>query len=139
MATLFRNENPDVFRRTVLRSPALRMDKIFRTLIGEISFGRLQSGESLELGFERKMVLNKSFYDSLTRNNAFNPVPKYTERIMILQGDADDVVPPEDTRLYADRNHIAVEWFPGTDHRYKKAGEMEHILDATKGFLLQGG
>ncbi len=138
LATLFRNENPDVFQRTVLRSPALRMDEIFRTLVGEKSFGRLLAGDNLELGFERKMMLDKSFYDGLTMNNAFDPIVKYPERILILQGDMDDVVPPEDTRLYAEKNRIVVEWFNGTDHRYKKPGEMEHILSATKGFLLQG-
>ncbi len=40
-------------------------------------------------------------------------------------------------RLTAPEEKV-IEWFNGTDHRYKKPGEMEHILSTKKGFLLQG-
>ena len=138
LATLYRNEHPDAFCRLVLRSPALRMDRVFRTLIGEEDFARLEAGGVLEIGFERKMTLDKSFYEGLTAHDAYIPAPPDPQRILILQGDADDVVPPEDIRTYAEKNHIRVEWFQGTDHRYKKPGEMEHILLATREFLIEG-
>lgn len=135
LATLYRNENPDVFSHLILRSPALRMDRVFRSMIGEEAFEKMQADDMLELGFERKMLLDRSFYDGLVTHNAFNSVPGNPESILIMQGDADDIVSPVDARSYAEKNHIRVEWFQGTDHRYKKPGEMEHILLVTRKFL----
>lgn len=86
---------------------------------------------------EAFLIRNLKVVNREVKHDAFHAVPPSPESILILQGDADDVVPPEDTLEYAERNHIQVEWFPDTDHRYKKTGEMEHILLSARNFLLQ--
>ncbi len=137
LATLYRNCHDDAFDKMVLRSPALRMDKVFSSLIGEQMIKRMRQGERIEIGFERKMKLGISFFDDLVSNNAYDVIVKDPQNVLILQGDMDDVVPPEETRRYAERNSIPIEWFVGTDHRYKKTGEMEHIIQVTRDFWVK--
>lgn len=54
-----------------------------------------------------------------------------------MQGDKDDVVDPEDTKEYADRIRARWKVFEGTDHRYKRPGELEQIVKTTERFLLE--
>lgn len=90
------------------------------------------------MGYDRPMELTVSFYESLLRNDAFNaPVPD-PERVLILQGDRDDVVLPEDTASYAEKNGLRAVWFRGSDHRYQIPGDLEKIISATREFLLGG-
>lgn len=135
LATLYRNSNPDIFKCLVLRSPALKMSDVARGLITEKVFNKL-NGENVNIGFERKLNVGKAFYDSLCRNNAFEPDPPHPEDIMIIQGDQDNVVNPEDTIAYARKNGIIINIFEGTDHHYRKPGEKERIVNVTEAFLL---
>lgn len=137
LATLYRNEHLEAFSKIVLRSPALNMGKIFRGFLTENEFNDLMRGGKTIQGFERKMYLGKEFYDSLLAHDAFSPDPPYPEKVLILQGDKDDVVNPEDTIEYARRNRIRIEIFEGTDHLYKRPGEKEKIVEVAEGFLLE--
>lgn len=138
LATLYRNARPDSFDRLVLRSPALRMPHTFVDLLTDDERARLSAGEAVTVGFERTMELTEAFHRSLLAHDAFGAVPPAPERIRILQGDRDDVVMPEDTAAYAEKNGVRVEWFPGTDHRYKKDGDVDRIVAETRRFLLDG-
>ena len=136
LATLYRNEHPDVFRHMVLRSPALKMAEIFRRLISEEDLAKIMMGQEIIQGFERKMSLGKAFYESLCRHDAYSVIPPNPEDILILQGDKDTVVDPEDTFSYAQKYGIRTEVFKGTDHIYKRPGEKERIVEVSEKFLL---
>ena len=135
LATLYRNVNPNVFQKLILRSPALCMPRIFASFLTETEIEKLLSGEAVQQGYDRLMMLNISFYHSLLRNNPFYEPVHDPGSILILQGDQDDVVPPQDAEDYAKRNHIRVEWFRGSDHRYKQNGDPEKIVSVTRDFL----
>lgn len=138
LAVLYRNEHPDAFDKLLLRSPALRMPQTFIGFFSEGSRKRFMSGEPFSIGTDRKMKLTVSFYDSLIAHDAFSaPVPS-PERVMILQGDRDDVVSPKDTAVFAEKNHIPVAWFRGADHIYKNPADQKRIVDETRAFLLRG-
>lgn len=137
LATLYRNANPNVFQKLILRSPALCMPRIFFDLLPEPEKELFLSGTAVQQGFDRRMMLTVSFYHSLLRNNPFYTPVRDPESLLILQGDRDDVVPPQDTADYAARNHIRVEWFRGSDHRYKQPGDPEKIVSVTRGFLQE--
>ena len=49
--------------------------------------------------------------------------------IAIIHGDADDVVPVTDSLRFAEDNHLPIRIVKGADHRYKKPGELEQIID----------
>ncbi len=78
------------------------------------------------------------FYDSLLWHDAFSATVPDPERVLILQGDRDDVVLPEDTAAYAEKNRLRVVWFRGSDHRYQNPGDLEKIISETREFLSGG-
>lgn len=137
LATLYRNGNPQVFIDLILRSPALKMNEIFRGLITEEEFEKLLQGKEIIQGFNRKMKIGRGFYESLCRHDAYSQTPPQPENILIIQGDADPVVNPEDTKTYARKNGINIVLFEGTDHVYKRPGEKERIIVEAEKFLLR--
>lgn len=50
-------------------------------------------------------------------------------KIAIIHGDADDVVPVTDSLRFAEENHLPIRIVKGADHRYKKPGELEQIIE----------
>ena len=119
--------------KLVLRAPAVRMAETFLTMtqLSEEQF--LRKGRVI-CGFDRKMEIPYSFYEELTQNNA---MANYDMPLMILQGDRDDIVRPRDVeyfRLLNDQAKLVV--FPGTDHRFKRDGELEMIVDLTRDWFL---
>lgn len=139
LAILFRNQNPDAFFRLTLRSPALNMKEVFRRLLTDNEYELIIRGETVEMGFERKMQIGKPFFKSLCRNDAFALEPPRPEEILVLQGDKDLVVDPSDTKNYTQINGIKLVLFEATDHYYKRPGEKERIVSVTKDYLEESG
>ena len=139
LATLYRNAHPEVFSELILRSPALKAGKVICGITPADGPERIARGESVGLGKSQDIIVGREFYDSLLANDAYTPAPPHPENMMIMQGNADEIVCPEDTRLYAEKNGIRLVMFEGTDHFYKKDGEPERIVAETEGFLLRPG
>lgn len=72
LATLYRNENPYSFLYLIMRSPALKMDKVYKNLLTDEEYKRMMQGHNIVQGFDRKMYLGKRFYDSLCDHNAYS-------------------------------------------------------------------
>lgn len=138
LAALYQSGHPDAFDKLILRSPALRMPQTFIDFFPDAEKERFLAGDSMTSGYERTMQLTVSFYDSLKVHNPFSAPVESPERVLILQGDRDDVVFPSDTRAFAEKNRIRVAWFRGADHRYKNPGDLERIVGETRAFLLGG-
>ena len=137
LATLYRNDHPNAFERLILRSPALKMSKVFRGLLPDEDFAAMMRGEKIVMGYERKMSLGRDFYESLCGHDAFSPDPPAPENILILQGDRDDVVDPADTIAYAERIGAGIRIFPGADHLYQNPGEKARIVKEAELFFVQ--
>ena len=123
-------------KKLILRSPALKMSEIFRRLITDEEFNEMMQGKEIIQGFDRKMKIGRSFYESLCNHDAYSQAPPHPENMLIIQGDADPVVNPNDTKDYAKKNIINMVLFEGTDHVYKQPGEKERIIAETEKFLL---
>ena len=136
LATLWRSAHPDAFRKLILRSPALKMRDVYGRILTDAQKAALESGGSVVVGFERKMTLDRAFGDSLAQHDAFTLAAPSPDDVLILQGDADDVVLPQDTAEYAEKNGIRVAWFRGSDHRYKQEGDRARIARTARAFLL---
>ena len=136
LAMLYRSRHPEAFEKTILRSPALRMAQSFLELLPEKERSCFLAGEPITRGFERKMQVTVSFYESHLSHPVYDTPACAPDSVLILQGDRDDVVMPGDTAAYAERNHISVEWFPGADHRYKAQGNLTRIVDVSRSFLI---
>ncbi|MBO6299544.1 MAG: alpha/beta fold hydrolase [Lachnospiraceae bacterium] len=135
IATLYRNRHPGVFKHLILRSPAFKMADVLKKIMSVEDFSKLRNGEQVLMGFERKMQIGKEFYESLLANPVYDTPVEDPLQVMILQGYSDDIVDPDDTISYAKRNHICLQIFYGTDHRYKKPGELKKIVRYTEQFL----
>ena len=156
LAMLDYRRHPEHFDRILLRSPALRMGKVLRSFLDEDHMRRFRDGEALNFGFDRPLFLHDDFLSDLETpdHDAFLPLdgigcsPRRTARaeesahdsaapisahaaspIAIIHGDADDVVPVTDSLRFAEDNDLPIRIVKGADHRYKKPGELEQIID----------
>ena len=132
LAMLDYRRHPEHFDRILLRSPALRMGKVLRSFLDEDHMRRFRDGEALNFGFDRPLFLHDDFLSDLETpdHDAFLPLAGIGRSpIAIIHGDADDVVPVTDSLRFAEDNHLPIRIVKGADHRYKKPGELEQIID----------
>lgn len=128
-------KNDADYNKIILRAPAIEMANIFKDyLLGEDKEGFLMRGYST-LGFERKIKINKSFYEQLENNKIMNLYNKKKE-ILIIQGDKDNVAPIKDTINFVNKKqNIKLKVLQGADHRMKKEGELEKVITWTMEYL----
>ena len=136
LAMLDYRRHPKHFDRILLRSPALRMGKVLRSFLDEDHMRRFQGGEALNFGFDRPLFLHDDFLSDLETpdHDAFLTLDGIgcgpaSAPVAIIHGDADDVVPVTDSLRFAEDNHLPIRIVKGADHRYKKPGELEQIID----------
>ena len=132
LAMLDYRRHPEHFDRILLRSPALRMGKVLRSFLDEDHMRRFRDGEALNFGFDRPLFLHYDFLSDLETpdHDAFLPLAGIGRSpIAIIHGDADDVVPVTDSLRFAEDNHLPIRIVKGADHRYKKPGELEQIIE----------
>ena len=119
--------------KLALRAPAVRMAETFLTMVRLSEEQFLKKGRVI-CGFERKMEVSYSFYEELAAHNA---MANYDMPMMVLQGDCDDVVLPHDVEFFRLLNEKAkLVIFPGTDHRFKRDGELDMIVDLARDWFL---
>lgn len=136
LATLWRRERPAAFRKLILRSPALKMNEVYGRILTDGQKAALESGDAVTVGHNRLMTLGRAFSDGLAQHDAFTPPAPSPEDVLILQGDSDELVLPQDTAAYAAKNGIRVEWFRGSDHFYRCEGDRARIAQTARAFLL---
>ena len=132
LAMLDYRRHPEHFDRILLRSPALRMGKVLRSFLDEDHMRRFRDGEALNFGFDRPLFLHDDFLADLETpdHDAFLTLDGIgCSPIAIIHGDADDVVPVTDSLRFAEDNHLPIRIVKGADHRYKKPGELEQIIE----------
>ena len=135
IATLYRNGHPGCFAKTVLRSPALRLGDILRSIPPKLALRKMQKGGTYNYGFARPLELGLGFLEEADAHDAFSVPAAEPETVLILQGDQDEIVPPDDTAQYAAANRIRLEILPGADHLCRKSGDLHRILKHTLAFL----
>lgn len=119
----------------VLRAPAVRMADTFEKRMIGGQMRRLEAGGFVECGFERKIAVRRAFLEGLKRHDVCKPYPK---PMMIIHGDADDVVTVDDIDAFVALNPLTVlERIPGADHRFKGEGCLAKAVGAAAEYLLQ--
>ena len=124
------DHHADPFRRICLRCPAVVMyDVLAGTILTPRELQILEQGGTVPAGFDRKVILTKAFMHSLrdadlTRRN----FSRWADRILIVQGTADEVVPFEAVRSFAAKNGIPFLPVEGADHRFLAPGKMDIVI-----------
>ena len=90
------------------------------------------------LGYAYELLIDKKFIDDLYQNNLHDGIGKTANHFNIMQGLQDDIVDPTFVFDFANKcfaNQHTLHIFENADHRYKKPGEPERIVDITKKIL----
>ena len=133
MTAVYHQKYPEEFEKIILRSPAVRMAEIIMHFMNEEQRAAYLAGEKLNFGFgDNPLILGKAYYESLLRYPVFQTQLCQPDKFSIIQGDADEIVPPADVRDFAARNKIPVFWVKGADHQYTNPGSLDAVLTFTK-------
>lgn len=112
--------------RIVLRAPAVTMAESFIHKILPVTRERFLEDGGAVCGFERKMFVSTEFYEDLLEN----PPVVGDAPLKIIHGTEDDIIPYAAVRELAEA-HPNIELFTiqGADHRFKRPGELESIVE----------
>ena len=132
MAVLYHLNHPDTFDKIFLRSPALNIGETITGFMNEEQLRRFLEGSALDFGFEKPLLLTKAVYEDVRKHDVFSRAPEYPEKIFIMHGQVDDVVPVEDSKAYSEKNGIGLYILEGADHRYKNPGDLDMIMEQAR-------
>ena len=115
--------------RFVLRAPAVTMPNHLLTDMLQTTPEAFAECKVIECGFERKIMLSYDFYEELQQNCIMDQTFDFP--MLIVHGDADDVVPHSDIQKFCMQNTRAeLCVIHGADHRFKKKGEIDLVINA---------
>lgn len=125
------------FRKISLRCPAVNMAEV---LTGTIMTGDdlevINRGRTVEVGFDRKVEVNRQFLEDLEKSDVQKIDYTYlADKMQIIHGTADEVVPFEAGRRFAENNNIKFIPVEGADHRFLNPGGMETAIKKMLEFL----
>jgi len=122
-------ENP--FKKIALRCPAINMYKvIMSTLVSHDDMELINKGKEASIGFDRKILVGKSFLDELAAANPEeNEYFDFADDILIMHGTKDEIVPMQLSEEFCENNVIEFVPIENADHRFQNPSHME---EATK-------
>ncbi len=130
----------ETFKNVILRSPAIDMGNILvKNILPEhkLSLGDFATPQNL--GYAYELWVDNKFIDDLYTNNLSSGIGETSSHFHIMQGLQDDIVDPNFVFDYANKyfkNQHTLHIFENADHRYKKPGELERIVDIAKKILI---
>lgn len=114
------SEHGNPFERLAFRCPAVNMHEVLWGVMTEEEQKKVARGKTAQVGFDRKISVDTPLLESLRdadiRTRDFRP---FADRILILHGDRDEVVPHAEGSAFAAKNGIRFETSEGTDHRFQ--------------------
>ena len=124
------------FRRIVLRCPAVNMYEVLTAaIIGPEEQALLEKGKEITAGFDRKVLIGPAFLGDLQENDIRKlDFIEWAEDILIIQGTADEVVPFDTVRQFADDQLMEFLPVEMADHRFRHPGTMEAAIKAMLDF-----
>ena len=120
------SENTGPFLKIALRCPAVDMYGVLtQAIMKSEEAEKLKKGKDVQTGFDRKITVSAAFLAELQENDLRRrDFLEHADRILILHGTADEVVPFEDSRRFADENCIEFIPVDKADHRFQNPNHM---------------
>ena len=120
------SEHGNPFERIALRCPAVDMyDVLTGAIIKRDEYERIMKGKDAQVGFDRKITVTRGLLEDLKANDIRQrDYLEYAEDILIMHGTADEVVPFEAGRAFAEENLIEFIPVEGADHRFQNPTHM---------------
>lgn len=123
-------EHGNPFRKIALRCPAVNMYEVLTTVIMTAEeLEKLRKGKEIPVGFDRKIMIGSPFLEELRNNDIQRwDFLDYAEDILILHGTADEIVPFDAVRAFAENNLIELLPIDGADHRFRDPVKMDQCI-----------
>ena len=115
------SEHGNPLRRIALRCPAVDMyDVLTRAIMKNDEYDRIMKGKDVQVGFDRKIIVTRKLLDELKTNDIRQrDYLEEAENILIIHGTADEVVPFDSSRAFAENNVIDFIPVEKADHRFQ--------------------
>lgn len=125
------------FRRICLRCPAIVMHDILTDVIlPPEDLKTLSEGGYVFTGFDRLVGITSSFMEELKKEDVrTRDFRKYADRIRIVQGTKDELVPYYEVKKFADKNGISCRLVEDADHRFLDPAKMAIVIETFMDFL----
>lgn len=124
------HERGNPFRRIALRCPAVNMYHVLTdTIMSSEELALVKGGKTVPVGFDRKIAVDPSLLEELLRHDIQAlDFTDLAEKILIIHGTTDEVVPFAAARAFAESNNIRFVPSEGADHRFQAADRMEQAI-----------
>ena len=120
------SERGNPFEKLAIRCPVVDMYGIFlRSIMKNDDMEKIEKGRDVRVGFDRKITVSRSFLEELQENDIRKrEFLDFAEDIIIIHGTADEIVPFEASREFADNNLIEFYPIENADHRFHNPTHM---------------
>lgn len=115
---IYEHGNP--FKKMAFRCPGINMyDELTKALMNDDDFRMLDKGKEIPVGFDRKVLINKTFLDDLIACDILqNDYIEYADDILIMHGLKDEIVPIDSVKDFCERNVLELISVENADHRF---------------------
>ncbi|MDO4478699.1 MAG: alpha/beta hydrolase [Lachnospiraceae bacterium] len=123
------------FRKIALRCPAVNIGEVMsERILTEENKALLARGKDVMAGFDRTVMIDQAFLDSLFENDIRKwDYIDYADDCLVLHGTKDEIVPFEISRAFAENNVIEFIPIEDSDHRFQDLNKLKlahsHMLD----------
>ena len=124
------HEHGNPFRKLALRCPAVSIhEDLTRRVVTAGDMEKLQKGKDVLIGFDRKVKVNKTFFDELEANDIRKwDLIDYADYICIIHGMKDEIVPFDTAKEFAENNIIEFYPIENADHRFMNPRCMDTAM-----------
>lgn len=130
------HEHGNPFDKIAMRGPAINMYESFvHRVMKNDDMEKLLKGRDADIGFDRKVKVNKDFLDSVERADvtAWDFIP-FAEDILIVSGRKDEIIPFDAVAKFCDDNIIELIAVENADHRFTNPRCMDEAIAALMNF-----
>lgn len=118
-------EKGNPFTKIALRCPAVCMYQSMMSCLTEDDKNKLRKGKEISIGFERKMKVDKAFFEDLKSFDVMDhEYFDFADSMIILHGTKDEMIPMEDSRRFAENNVIEFIPVEGAYHPFQNPDHM---------------
>ena len=125
---IYEHGNP--FRKIALRCPAVNMYEVLRaTIMAQADLDKLQKGKEIPVGFDHKVMVGPALLEELRACDIQQwEFFDFADELLFLHGTADEVVPIEASRAFAEQNVIEFIPVEDADHRFRDPKKMDYAI-----------
>lgn len=118
-------EKGNPFTKIALRCPAVCMYQSMMSCLTEDDKNKLRKGKEISIGFERKMKVDKAFFEDLKSFDVMDhEYFDFADSMIIIHGTKDEMIPMEESRRFAENNVIEFIPVEGANHPFQNPDHM---------------